>query len=250
MDIEINGKTYTMNVFTGGKLDMFYYKEVLYDEMPKGTIVKQYVVLDDGSKVGICSSKTWKVFVVVLLALAGAALVMGGLAFAMKTLHSNSIKSDVEIINDSTEDTVVSMIKDTDYIIKYNRFTIIDDGYINILYQNIDKETEIYIDGVDCEPVKVEANDFIPTFKVNMPEDTAYPVNATFIVKVGKSKYSVPIVINDVDSINEQRDQSQESINNRTKGSDDTDSSTSTGSSSSNIDPEESYKDMERSIHD
>ena len=106
--------------------------------------------------------------------------------------------------NASTESAVLSMVKDTDYILKYNRYTVLSDGYIDIMYQNIDKDVTLSLQEYGDGDVSVKAGEYLPTLKVNIPSEEQFPIDAILLVKIDGDKYRVPIVINDVDSVDYQ----------------------------------------------
>ena len=203
----INNKEYQTKPYKGERLSMFLYKDVLYDELPKGCDVKSYVTLEDGANVGVCTKKTWKIVLLIISVLAfefGCVFLISYVIGVIQDARSVQ-KSDVEVIDDSTESAVISVIKDTDYVLRYNRYTILTDGYIDIMYQNIDKEVTLYIEDVECEPLTVKPDEYIPVYAVKLPEDVELPMRAKLIVKIEGTKYTVPIVINDKDSIEYQQ---------------------------------------------
>ena len=204
MNVEINGNTYECFSYDGRAIDMYLYKDALYDDQPKGTSVRQYVILEDNSIVGVCTSRTWKFVVAIVFGLLCLAAIVYTTSYLVQTVQEKSTKSDVEVVDASTESAVLSIVKDTDYILKYNRYTVLSDGYIDIMYQNIDKDVTLSLQEYGDGDVNVKAGEYMPTLKVNIASDEQFPIDAILLVKIDGDKYRVPIVINDVDSVDYQ----------------------------------------------
>lgn len=216
MVVDINDKSYECYTYDGRVVDSYLHKDVLYDELPKGTMIRQYAVIDDGTTVGICTSRTWKVALMITLGILVLLAIIVAASTLFKTIESFRMADcDVEVVDDSTESAVVSIIKDTDYVLRYNRYTVLTDGYIDIMYQNIDKDVTLTIPDVECDTVRVKANEYLPSFKVTVPEDAEMPIRATMLVTIDGDKYKVPIVINDVDSIDYQKEREEHTSDNR-----------------------------------
>lgn len=243
MDIEINGKKYDSMPYDGCSLSMYLYEEVLYDELPKGAEVRRIVKMDKDT-VGVCYPVFPKLLIRAILIVALAIIVVATIALGMNlidTLKNKHPQSDVEVVDDSTESAVVSMITDTDYILKYNRYTVLTDGYIDIMYQNIDKEVTLTISDVECKPITVAPNEYIPMLAVDVPDNTEFPLRATMVVTIDGDKYNVPIVINDKDSIEYQTLKRDNTSDNKVNLDE---------LSNTEYEDPETYKDEERAIHD
>lgn len=243
MNVEINGNTYECFAYDGRSIDMYLYKDALYDDQPKGTSVRQYAILEDNSIVGICVSRTWKLVVAIIFGLLCLVAIVYAASYLVQTVQEKSTKSDVEVVDASTESAVLSMVKDTDYILKYNRYTVLSDGYIDIMYQNIDKDVTLSLQEYGDGDVSVKAGDYLPTLKVNIPNDEQFPIDAILLVKIDGDKYRVPIVINDVDSIDYQAVRKSNKDKNRVDLE-------STEYADEEYDDPSTYANEKRTIHD
>lgn len=251
MTVEINGKTYECRVHRNEPIDAYLYKGILYDTKPKACSVRQFVITDDDMYVGVCTSSIGKVALAVIAVIIIACITVFAISEFVKTMQGFREplpKSDVEVIDASTEDAVVSIVKDTDYILTYNRYSVYEDGYIDIMYQNIDVPVTLWVkgDGIRSDKVSVKANEYLPSIAITVDEDVELPARVELLVEIDGDDYVVPIVINDPDDVDYQSLRQERSSENRVNLND----SNEEGSVNTDWSNPSTYENEERLIND
>lgn len=210
MNVEINNKTYDVQEYTNQKLDTYYYKKQFIDymEIPKACRVVGYVETDDNQRVGIVSPNRNKVILFIVVGIVALTLLMFLIVAIAQFVVNWQPKSDfVQTTVESTEfdadsGLVSGQLSNTEYILTYNKYCILDDNKVDISYVNIDKDATIRIegDGITSADIKIAPNVKQEIMEVTT-DNVKLPQRALLIVTIDGKDYNCPFVLNSKDTI-------------------------------------------------
>lgn len=200
--IHINGNKYALKQYAGEKLEGYYYQGLFVDTLPNGKKIKTFFTMED-AHYGVVQKSNIKsaiglamCILIIVLSIAVIAL------FCIRKEKTPPSNSDAVVDAPAVEGNVSGKLKKTSYTLVYNRYTLVNDGFIDIMYSNIDEPVTLKVqaEGITSNSLDVDAGEYIPMFKVNVADDVKFPIRAELLVTIQSKEYVVPIVISDVET--------------------------------------------------